>query len=325
MSKDVRVCLRGVGTYLPPDVIPNNYFKEELQLDTSDDWIQTRTGIKERHFAKPEVLTSELGARAAHKALADAGMEAGEIDLIVLATTTPDHTMPSTATHIQHQLGISGCMAFDINAACSGFVYALTTANSLLSAGNGTKALVIGSETYSRIMNWQDRGTCILFGDGAGAWVLSAEKDAGAAGVLYSQCFAAGEYGHLLATDGGVSSTRTAGTLYMSGKDIFRHAVAKMSAAITDGLAACGLTIDDVSWLVPHQANQRILATIATKIGLDESKVISTVSGHANTSAASIPLASAELKAQGGMRPGEIIVVTALGAGLTWGCSVIRL
>ncbi len=313
--------VRGVGAYLPLRIMKNQEF--EATLDTNDAWIVERTGIRQRHIAADGETTSDLGAHAARAALADAKLTPSDIDLVIVATTTPDETMPATATRIQHKLGIMQGAAFDVNAACSGFIYALTIADSLLKTGAATRALVIGAETYSRILNWQDRGTCILFGDGAGALVLEAQENT-ERGVVYSRIHSDGQYGDLLATTGGVSKTKQAGTLFMEGKEIFRHASAKMSASVSTALAALNLTASDVDWLVPHQANARILAAVAQKLGITEEHIISTVANHANTSAASIPLALAEAHNAGKLKPGQLIALTALGAGLTWGSCLVR-
>ena len=320
----MRSVVRGLGAYLPARVMENEEF--EALVETSAQWIVERTGIQRRHIAAEGERTSDLGAQAASAALADAGLNPRDIDLIVLATTTPDETMPATATRIQHKLGVPRAMAFDVNAACSGFVYAVTVADALLKSGAGTRALVIGAETYSRILNWQDRGTCILFGDGAGALVLEAQAEAQAQGrgVLVARAHAEGQYGDLLATTGGVSSTQTAGTLFMQGKEIFRHATVKMADAVLETVALAGLSLADIDLLAPHQANWRILAAVAQKLGMPEEKVISTVANHANTSAASIPLALAEAKKQGKLRPGSNVALCALGAGLTWGACIIK-
>lgn len=317
--------VKGVGAYLPERIMLNREFEETLE--TSNEWIIERTGIEQRHIAAENQVTSDLGAEAAKAALKNAGMNAEDIDLIVLATTTPDDTMPATAVHVQRKLGIHKGAALDVNAACSGFVYALTVADSMLKSGVGNKALVIGAETYSRILNWEDRSTCILFGDGAGALVLEAEEsdgDVNARGVHFCELHADGQYAPLLATTGGVSSTKNAGVLFMSGKEIFRHATAKMSESLNHAMAQLKLPVESIDWLVPHQANKRILSVVGQKIGLDEKKLISTVARHANTSAASIPLALAEGVADGRIRPHQLIALTALGAGLTWGSCILR-
>lgn len=314
--------VKGVGAYLPARIVGNDYFAQFL--DTSDSWIQERTGIIERHFAAEGEVTSDLAWHAAAAALENAGVKADTIDIIVLATSTPDNTMPSTATRVQHKLGITRAAALDINAACSGFMYALAVADSMLKNGLGCRALVIGAETYSRILNYEDRGTCILFGDGAGAWVLEATKDSGERGIIYTKLYADGQYGDLLATDGGVSSTQQSGKLFMAGREIFRHGVAKMSEAIQEGLERKQMTCKDIDWLIPHQANYRILKAIGDKLGLPEEKLVSTVARHANTSAASIPLATSVALADGKLKSGDTVAIAALGAGLTWGCGIIK-
>jgi 3-oxoacyl-[acyl-carrier-protein] synthase-3 len=321
----LRSVVKGYGTYLPRQILTNADL--EKRMDTNDAWIVERTGIRQRHIAEEGELTSHLGAKAAQAALANAGLKADDIDLIVLATTTPDDTMPSTATKIQHRLGMTRGAAFDINAACSGFVYALATADSFIRSGSAKRVLVIGAETYSRILNWEDRTTCILFGDGAGALVLEAAQGSGKAsdrGVLYCRIYSDGQYRSILNTTGGVSSTRTAGLLTMAGKEVFRHAVAKMADSVTEGLTALGLTIGDADWVIPHQANIRILQSISKRLGSDDKKTISTVDMHANTSAASIPLAIASAAGQGKIKQGQLLVMPALGAGLTWGACILR-
>lgn len=310
----------GIGGYLPERILTNAEL--EPMVDTSDAWIVERTGIRQRHISAPAQRTSDLGTQAALAALKAAGCTPGDIDLVICATSTPDETMPSTAARIQARLGITRGAAFDINAACSGFVYALTLADSLLKSGSATRALIVGAETYSRIVDWKDRSTCILFGDGAGAMVLEAGGEG--RGVLGTHIRADGKHGDILATTGGVCATQTAGTIFMQGKDVFRHAVAKMSECVSDACAALKLPLSGVDWLVPHQANWRILASVAQKLGIPEEKVISTVALHANTSSASIPLALAAGVADGRIRPGNIVALAALGAGLTWGSCIIK-
>jgi 3-oxoacyl-[acyl-carrier-protein] synthase-3 len=320
-----RAVVIGTGMHLPERVMPNSEF--EATLETSHEWIVERTGIHQRHIAAEGELTSDLGAKAGAQALKNAGIAPETIDLVILATTTPDDTMPSTATKIQHKLGITGGAAFDVNAACSGFVYAMSVANSFIVSGMAKRVLVIGAETYSRILDWSDRGTCILFGDGAAAVVLEAQEQKGTSddrGILFAGIHSDGQYTGLLATTGGVSSTMNAGKLFMFGKDIFRHAVAKMPAAVEEALAATGKHADDVNWLVPHQANMRILAGVAQKLHIGEDRVIATVSQHANTSAASIPLALHLGSQDGRIKQGHLVACPALGAGLTWGCTLLR-
>lgn len=320
-----RAVVVGIGSYLPQRVMTNQDLA--ALVDTSDEWIVARTGIKARHIAAKDELTSDLAFHAARQAISASGAKPESIDLVIVATTTPDDTMPSTATKVQHRLGITNGAAFDMNAACSGFVYAMTIANSFIVSGQAQRILVIGAETYSRILDWKDRSTCILFGDGAAAVLLEAQEQPGKntdRGVLFSSMHSDGQYTGLLGVSGGVSSTQTAGTLFMAGKEIFRHAVVKMPEAVTQGLGKLGLAASAVDWLVPHQANQRILAGVAQKLGYDESKVVSTVASHANTSAASIPLALHAAAEDGRIKPGQLIACPALGAGLTWGCTIIR-
>jgi len=316
----LRAVVKGTGAYLPARIMTNKDF--ESIVDTNHEWIIERTGIEERHIAADGELTSDLAVEAGKQALAAAGFAPDSVDLVIIATTTPDDTMPSTATKVQHRLGITRGAAFDLNAACSGFVYAMTVANNFILAKQAKRVLVIGAETYSRILDWSDRATCILFGDGAAAVALEAEDSE--RGILFSSIHSDGQYTELLATNGGVSSTKTAGTMFMAGKEIFRHAVAKMPAAVEEGISALGLPLDKIDWLVPHQANMRILNGVAHKLHLPESKVIATVAKHANTSAASIPLALHIASHDGRIKQGQIVACPALGAGLTWGCTIIR-
>ena len=320
-----RAVVLATGAYLPERIMKNAEF--ESMVATSDEWIRERTGITQRHIAADGEVTSELGVKAAAQAIKQAGIAADSIDLVIVATTTPDDTMPSTATKIQHQLGITGGAAFDVNAACSGFVYAMTIANSFIVAGMAKRVIVIGAETYSRILDWTDRGTCILFGDGAAAVILEAQEQAGTnadRGILFSKIHSDGQYTQLLATKGGVSSTMTSGKMFMVGKEIYRHAISKMPAAVDEALTATGISVSEIDWLVPHQANMRILAGVAQKLHINEEKVIATVPNHANTSAASIPLALHTGSSDGRIKPGQLLTCPALGAGLTWGCTLIR-
>jgi 3-oxoacyl-[acyl-carrier-protein] synthase-3 len=320
-----RAVVIGTGMHLPERVMANVDF--ERVIETNHEWIVERTGIHQRHIAAEGEVTSDLGVVAGAMAIKNAGIAPDSIDLVVLATTTPDDTMPSTATKIQHRLGITGGAAFDINAACSGFVYAMAVANSFIISGMAKRVLVLGAETYSRILDWQDRTTSILFGDGAAALVLEAQEQQGTSedrGVLFTGIHSDGQYTGLLATNGGVSSTMTSGKMFMSGKDIFRHAVAKMPAAVEEAMAAIGKPIDAIDWLVPHQANMRILSSVGQKLGISEQKLIATVANHANTSAASIPLALHLGSQDGRIKKGQLIACPALGAGLTWGCTLIR-
>lgn len=316
-----RAVVIGTGAYLPARVMTNHDF--DPALHTSHEWIVERTGIVQRHIAGDGELTSDMAERAGAQAIANAGIAASSIDLVILATTTPDDTMPSTASKVQHRLGITQGAAFDVNAACSGFVYAMTIAHSFIASGQAQRILVIGAEIYSRILDWSDRTTCILFGDGAAAVVLDAQEGSNR-GIAFSRMHSDGQYTELLKTSGGVSSTQQAGTLFMAGKEIFRHAASKMPAAVEEGLVALGLSTSAIDWLVPHQANMRILQAVAQKLAIGEERVISTVSQHANTSAASIPLALHIAASDGRIRPGQLIACPALGAGLTWGCTLIR-
>ena len=315
----------GVGGYLPARVLTNDDLSK--MVDTSDEWIQERTGIRERRIAAPEELTSTLGLHAARAALANAGIGADEVDLIVVATSTPDETFPATATKIQAGLGITRGAAFDVQAVCAGFIFALSTADNFLKAGQFRTALVIGAETFSRILDWNDRGTCVLFGDGAGAVVLRAAEGEGTSddrGVLSTHLFSDGRHHDALYVDGGVSSTQSAGHLRMEGKEVFRHAVVKLADSVNEALEANGMTADAIDWLVPHQANARIITGTARKMGLPMEKVVMTVDRHGNTSAASIPLALSEAVADGRIQPGQVVLVEAIGGGLAWGSALIR-
>lgn len=321
----IRSIVKGCGSYLPTRIVTN----EELAktVDTSDEWITTRTGIKSRHIAAEGELTSDLALAAARAALAHAGLEADDIDLIILATSTPDNTFPATAVKVQAELGITHGAAFDVNAVCAGFVYAMSVADNFLRAGSHKRALVIGAETYSRILDWSDRGTCVLFGDGAGAVVLEASLSKGHiddAGVHVMCLRSDGRYRDKLYVDGGVSSTQTAGHLRMSGPDVFRHAVTKTTEVMKEALHRTGLSIDDIDWLVPHQANKRILDATATKLSLTPEKIIMTVDRHANTSSASIPLALDVAIKDGRIQPGQLVLLEAMGGGFTWGAGVVR-
>lgn len=321
----LRAIITGWGGYLPETVVTNDDLA--LRIDTNDAWIRERTGIGQRHIAAEGQLTSDLAARAAEKALARAGLKPDDIDLIIVATSTPDDTLPATAVKVQHKLGMTRGAAYDINAVCSGFLYGLANADAFIRTGMMRNILLIGAETYSRILDWNDRGTCILFGDGAGAVVLQAQEGTGAAtdrGVLHSIIRSDGQYAPLLGSSGGVSSTQNAGFIFMQGKDIYRHAVSKMPEAVEQTLEAVGLEVDDLQWLVPHQANMRILQAAAKRLNLPEERVILTVDKHANTSAASIPLALSLAADEGRFTSGDLIATPALGAGLTWGSSLIR-
>jgi len=315
----------GCGSYLPDRVLTNDDLTKIV--DTSDEWIVQRTGIKRRHIAADGQVTSDLATKAAERALASAGLTAANIDLIVLATTTPDHTFPATAVAVQQNLGIQHGAAFDVQAVCTGFVYAMTTADALMKSGHARHALVIGAETISRILDWTDRSTCVLFGDGAGAVVLSAEPGAGSGnprGVLASRLRSDGRFQDKLYVDGGVSSTGTAGHLRMEGKEVFRHAVAMITDVIEDCFAETGYAADDVDWFVPHQANIRIIDASAKKLGIASEKVVRTVQDHGNTSAASIPLALDVAVRDGRIKRGDLVLLEAMGGGFTWGAMLVR-
>ena len=319
-----RAVVTGVGHYLPERIVPNSEF--EATLDTSDEWIRARSGIERRHFAAEGETTSQLAANAAHAALADAGLEPDDIDAIVMATSTADLTFPSAATMVQSALGMTRGFAFDVQAVCAGFVYALSNANALIVSGQADRVLVIGAETFSRIMDWTDRSTCVLFGDGAGALVLEKQDSAGTPqdrGILSVDLNSDGRYKDLLYVDGGVS-TQSTGHLRMQGNQVFRHAVEKLAKTAESALGKAGLNSGDVDWIVPHQANIRIIQGTAKKMGLPMDKVVVTVQDHGNTSAASIPLALSVGKARGQIKPGDLIVTEAIGGGLAWGAVVLR-
>ncbi len=321
----IRSVITGCGGYLPETVLTNNDLAKIV--DTTDEWIVERTGIRERRIAAEGELTSDLGTAAAEQALERAETDARDIDLIVLATSTPDNTFPATAVSIQANLGISHGAAFDLQAVCSGFVFALATADNFLKSGQYKRALVIGAETYSRILDWEDRGTCVLFGDGAGALVLEARKLNGAGlerGILKSELRSDGRHKDKLFVDGGPSSTGTVGHLRMHGREVFRHAVTNIADVITETLTDSGYTADDIDWFVPHQANKRILDGTARKIGLDPKKVVMTVENHANTSAASIPLALNTALEDGRLQENQLVLMEAMGGGFTWGAVLAR-
>jgi 3-oxoacyl-[acyl-carrier-protein] synthase-3 len=319
----IRSIITGTGSALPVHRVSNAELAETV--DTSDEWIVERTGIRFRHIAGPDETTGTLAADACKAALAAAGRTAQEIDLIVLATATPDQTFPATATKVQAMLGINDCVAFDVAAVCSGFLYAVQVADSMIRAGAHHRALVIGAETFSRILDWEDRTTCVLFGDGAGAIVLEGEEGNGERGILATRLHADGRHNELLYVDGGPSTTGTVGKVRMKGREVFRHAVVNLAAVMTETLAAAGLDSDDVDWVVPHQANARILDATARKLGLDPAQVVVTVDQHANTSAASVPLALDTAVRDGRIKPGQLIVLEAMGGGFTWGAAVVRL
>jgi 3-oxoacyl-[acyl-carrier-protein] synthase III len=311
----------GTGSALPTRRVSNAELAETV--DTSDEWIVERTGIRFRHIAGPDETTATLAADACRAALGSAGIAAQDIDLIVLATATPDQTFPASATKVQAMLGIDDCVAFDVAAVCSGFLYALQVADSMLRSGAARRALVIGAETFSRILDWEDRATCVLFGDGAGAVVLEAQ-DTGARGILAVRLHADGRHNELLYVDGGPSTTGTVGKVRMKGREVFRHAVVNLASVMTETLAVAGLSAGDVDWLVPHQANARILDATARKLNLSPDKVVVTVDQHANTSAASVPLALDTAVKDGRIKHGDLIVLEAMGGGFTWGAAVIR-
>lgn len=315
-----RSVIMGTGSALPQRCVTN----EELAatVDTSDEWIVERTGIRSRYIASDGETTSSLATLAAQRALESAGVDASEIGLIVLATATPDQTFPSTATKVQAGLGINDCIAFDVHAVCTGFLYALSVADSMLRSGSAAKALVIGAETFSRILDWEDRATCVLFGDGAGALVLSVEDTS--SGILATKLHADGRHNDLLFVDGGPSTTGTVGKLRMKGREVFRHAVVNLAEVLNEVLVEAGLSPADVDWVVPHQANARILDATARKLGLPPEKVVVTVDRHANTSAASVPLAFDTAVTDGRIKRGDIVVLEAMGGGFTWGAAALR-
>ncbi len=319
----IRAVLKGTGSCLPAKVVSN----EELsaKVDTSDEWIRERTGITQRYIADDTETTGTLATGAAQAALDDAGFTIDDIDLIILATATPDHTFPATATTVQHALGGKGFPAFDVAAVCSGFLYALGTADSMLRTGMAKCALVIGSETFSRILDWEDRGTCVLFGDGAGAVVMAAEDVAeDGPGILATRLHADGEHRELLWVDGGPSTTGTVGHLQMKGREVFRHAVVNLAGVLREVLEESGTDASAIDWIVPHQANLRILDATARKLGLPMDRVVVTVDQHANTSAASVPLALDVARRDGRIKPGDLIMLEAMGGGFTWGASLLR-
>jgi len=321
----LRSQVAGVGAYLPSRIVTNAELAQKL--DTSDDWIRERTGIRERRIAADGELTSDLSIAASQEALRAAGLNASAIDLIVLATATPDETFPATATTVQARLGITRGAAFDIQAVCSGFVYAIATADNFIKAGQAKNVLVIGAETFSRIIDWSDRTTAVLFGDGAGALVLTAAQGQGTTkdrGVLSTHLFSDGRHHDLLYVDGGPSKTMTTGHLRMEGREVFRHAVANMADAIDLAIKTNGMSAADIDWFVPHQANQRILDATARKVGVHPSRVVSTVAQHANTSAASVPLALVAAVNDGRIKRENLVLLEAMGGGFTWGSALIR-
>ncbi len=320
-----RAVVVGYGHYLPERIVENAEF--ESSLDTTDEWIRTRSGIERRHFAAEGQHTSDLAAEAAKAALAQAGLTAGDIDAIVVATSTPDLTFPSVATMVQQKIGMERGFGFDVQAVCAGFVFALTTANGLILSGQAERVLVIGAETFSRIMDWTDRGTCVLFGDGAGALILEAQECTGTTadrGILSADLNSDGRYKDMLFVDGGVSSTGTSGKLRMKGNALFRQAVEKLASTADAALHKAGLTHSDVDWIVPHQANIRIIQGTAKKLGVPMEHVVLTVQDHGNTSAASIPLALSVGAATGKIKTGDLVLTEAIGGGLAWGAVAIR-
>ena len=321
----IRSVVQGCGSYLPARLVTNADLAK--QMDTSDEWIQQRTGIRQRHIAADGELTSHLALKASQRALEHAGLKASDLDLIVLATATPDETFPATATRVQAELGMTRGAAFDVQAVCAGFVYALSVADSMIKSGLASTALVIGAETFSRILDWNDRGTCVLFGDGAGAVVLRAEEGKGTTadrGVLANALHSDGRQHDILYVDGGPSSTRTTGFLRMEGKEVFKHAVVNMAAVVGEVLLKAGLETKDIDWLVPHQANKRIIDGTGRKLGLTPERVVVTVDQHANTSAASIPLALDAAVKDGRIKKNDLLLLEGIGGGLAWGASLVR-
>jgi 3-oxoacyl-[acyl-carrier-protein] synthase-3 len=321
----LRSILAGCGGYLPERIVTNDELSRTI--DTSDEWIRERTGIRQRHFAAKHETAAFMGTAAARAALADAGASAADVDAIILATSTPDQAFPATALRVQAELGVKRGFGFDLSAACAGFIYALSVADSLIRTGQAHGVLVIGSEVYSRILNWQDRGTCVLFGDGAGAVFLRASTvhDDDRCGVLSTHIHAQGTLGDILYVDGAVGQPDKPGHLVMNGREVFRHAVTRLAEAVDEALAANGLTHADIDWLVPHQANSRIINAMGKKLVLAPERVVVTVDRHANTSAASVPLALAEARGDGRIRTGDLVLLEALGGGLTWGSALVRL
>jgi 3-oxoacyl-[acyl-carrier-protein] synthase-3 len=315
----------GCGHYLPQRIVENAEF--EATLDTTDEWITARTGIKRRHFAAEGELTSHLAINAAHAALDDAGLTGADIDAIVLATATPDQTFPSTATRVQAALGVQNGFAFDIQAVCAGFIYALANANALIVSGQANRVIVIGAETFSRIMDWTDRSTCVLFGDGAGALILEAQEGEGTAkdkGILETDLNSDGRFNDLLYVDGGVSSTQSTGVLRMEGQEVFKHAVSKLHSSGETVMSKAGVSSDEIDVVVPHQANLRIIRKVGQKMRVPMEKIVVTVQDHGNTSAASIPLAMSVARSEGRIAPGNLCLMEAIGGGLAWGSALMR-
>ena len=318
----LRAILTGTGSALPRTRVSNAELAQ--RVDTSDEWIVERTGIRFRHIAEPDETTATLGADAAKQALAAAGLEPADIGLIIVATATPDNTFPASATKVQALLGSPDCIAFDVAAVCSGFLYAVSVADSMLRTGAAKHALVIGSETFSRILDWEDRTTCVLFGDGAGAIILSAEEVADDRGILATRLHAEGKYSDMLYVDGGPSTTGTVGHVRMQGREVFRHAVTNLASVLGEVMSDVGLSAADIDWVVPHQANKRIIDATAKKLGLPAERVVLTVDQHANTSAASVPLALDLAVRDGRIKRGDLVVLEAMGGGFTWGAAVLR-
>ena len=318
----LRAILAGTGSALPRNRVSNAELAE--RVDTSDEWIVERTGIRFRHIAEPDETTATLGAAAAQQAMAAAGLEPSDIGLIILATATPDNTFPASATKVQALIGAPDCIAFDVAAVCSGFLYAVSVADAMLRTGAAKHALVIGSETFSRILDWEDRTTCVLFGDGAGAVVLSAKDVDDDQGILATRLHAEGKYSGMLYVDGGPSTTGTVGHVRMQGREVFRHAVTNLAAVLGEVMRDVGLSADDIDWVVPHQANKRIIDATAKKLGLPADRVVLTVDQHANTSAASVPLALDLAVRDGRIKRGDLVVLEAMGGGFTWGAAVLR-
>jgi 3-oxoacyl-[acyl-carrier-protein] synthase-3 len=320
-----RSIITGTGSYLPKKIMTNDELSKIV--DTTDEWIQARSGIKQRHIAADDELTSDLGTAAALKAMEAAGVGPDDIDLVLVATATPDETFPATAATIQRKLGINGGFAFDVQAVCTGFIYAIATADNFIKAGQVNRALVIGAETFSRILDWEDRTTCVLFADGAGAIVLEASEEEGSnqdRGILTSHLHADGRHHDLLYVDGGPSSTQTTGYLRMEGREVFKHAVNNLASVVGEALEATGLEADDIDWLIPHQANKRIIDGTGRKLKMDPAKVVITVDKHGNTSAASVPLALDEAVRDGRVKKGDLLLLEAMGGGFTWGSALVR-
>jgi 3-oxoacyl-[acyl-carrier-protein] synthase-3 len=321
----IRSVVQGCGSYLPERIVTNDELAKKM--DTSDEWIRQRTGIRQRHIAADGEFTSHLALQASKRALTHAGVKASDLDLIILATATPDETFPATATRVQQGLGMTRGAAFDVQAVCAGFVYGLAVADSMIKSGIASTALVIGAETFSRILDWSDRGTCVLFGDGAGAVVIKGEQGKGTSadrGVLANALHSDGRQHDILYVDGGPSSTKTTGFLRMHGKEVFKHAVVNMAAVVGEVLTKAGLTPADIDWLVPHQANKRIIDSTGRKLGLPADRVVVTVDKHANTSAASIPLALDAAVGDGRIKKGDLLLLEGIGGGLAWGASLVR-